>query len=200
MCSSDLMREAGLEAMAVVSHAALLGTSDNIHPCADYGELMAHFDLAKISRAPARFDEAELRHLNARLLHHLPWQAVRARLPGLDEGLWMALRGNIETLGDTDAWVAIIRDGLKPPAMPEETSFLVRAAALLPPMPWSEETWKAWTATLKAETGRTGKALFLPLRLALTGREHGPEMARLLPLIGREKALERLAALAHDRP
>jgi glutamyl-tRNA synthetase len=84
--------------------------------------------------------------------------------------------------------------------MPEETSFLVRAAALLPPMPWSEETWKAWTATLKAETGRTGKALFLPLRLALTGREHGPEMARLLPLIGREKALERLAALAHDRP
>ena len=78
------MREAGLEAMAVVSQAALLGTSASIHPCADYAALTAHFDLAKVSRAPARFDEAELRHLNAKLLHHLPWEAVRGRLPELD--------------------------------------------------------------------------------------------------------------------
>ncbi|MBM3520841.1 MAG: glutamate--tRNA ligase, partial [Alphaproteobacteria bacterium] len=174
------LRELGLEAMAVVSHAALLGTSDNIHPCADYGELVAGFDLDKLSRAPARFDEAELRHLNARLLHHLPWSSVRERLPGSDEGLWNALRGNIETLADSSVWIGIIRDSVKPMAEPGDCAFLAQAAAHLPPAPWTEETWKVWTSALKAETGRSGKSLFMPLRLALTGIDHGPEMARLL--------------------
>ena len=99
--SIGAMREQGLEAMAVVSHAALLGTSDNIHPCADYTELVEGFDLAKLSRAPARFDEAELLHLNAKLLHHLPWSAVADRLPDASERFWLAIRGNIEKLSDS---------------------------------------------------------------------------------------------------
>ena len=102
------MREGGLEPMAVVSHAALLGTSDNIHPCADYTELVDGFALDKLSRAPARFDEAELLHLNAKLLHHLPWDAVKHRMPGDSEAFWLAVRGNIEKLADAEVWRNVV--------------------------------------------------------------------------------------------
>ncbi len=186
------LREGGLEAMAVVSHAALLGTSDSIHPCADYSELIAGFDLGKLSRAPARFDEAELRHLNARLLHGLPWEMVKDRLGFGSETFWIAVRGNIETLAESKTWMGIIGDRIKTEPAPEDVEFLAGARRLLPAEPWTTETWKAWTEALKSETGRKGKALFMPLRLALTGLDHGPELAQLLPLIGRERALERL--------
>ncbi len=183
------MREQGLEPMAVVSHAALLGTSDNIHPCADYAELVEGFGLDKLSRAPARFDEAELKTLNAKLLHHLPWDAVKDRLPGESEALWTAVRGNINVLGDVADWARIIRDGATPVIAADDREFVSAARGLLPAEPWDGATWKAWTEAVKAATGRKGKALFMPLRLALTGLDHGPELAQLLPLIGRARRL-----------
>lgn len=187
------MREGGLEPMAVVSHAALLGTSDNIHPCADYGELVDGFDLDKLSRAPARFDEAELLHLNAKLLHHLPWDAVKDRLLGDSEAFWLAVRGNIGKLSDAATWRDVVRGTVTPVIALEDAEFISTARNLLPPEPWDGTTWKTWTEAVKAATGRKGKPLFMPLRLALTGLDHGPELAQLLPLIGREKALERLS-------
>jgi glutamyl-tRNA synthetase len=187
------MREQGLEAMAVVSHAALLGTSDSIHPCADYRELVEGFDFAKLSRAPARFDEAELRHLNARLLHMTPWEKVADRLDFGSETFWIAIRGNIEKLSDAKLWHDVANGTVLPMVKAEDRGFINEAAGLLPPSPWDGATWKTWTDAIKAATGRKGKGLFMPLRLALTGLDHGPELAQLLPLIGREKALERLA-------
>ncbi len=186
------MREQGLEAMAVVSHAALLGTSDNIHPCTDYAELVEGFDLAKLSRAPARFDEVELAHLNAKLLHMLPWQAVNDKLGYGSEAFWMAVRGNLEKLADSRSWFDIVTDRIKPEVADEDRAYVTGAIALLPPEPWDGTTWKTWTDALKLQSGRKGKALFMPLRLALTGLGHGPELAQLLPLIGREKVFERL--------
>ncbi len=190
--SIQSFREEGLEAMAVVSHAALLGTSDNIHPCAEYQELVDNFDLAKLSRAPARFDEAELRVLNAKLLHMLPWDAVKSRLPSGSEAFWLAIRGNIEKLSDAKAWADIVTQDLKPEIPSEDKDFIAAARAALPAEPWDASTWKAWTEAVKTATGRKGKPLFMPLRQALTGLDHGPELAALLPLIGREKALARL--------
>ena len=187
------MREEGLEPMAVVSHAALLGTSDNIHPCTDYAELVEGFGLDKLSRAPARFDEAELLRLNARLLHHLPWDAVKDRLPGATEEFWLAIRGNIEKLSGTDAWREVVDGPVQPVVEDADKGFIAEARALLPPVPWDQTTWKSWTEAVKGATGRKGKPLFMPLRLALTGLDHGPELAQLLPLIGRERALERLS-------
>ena len=191
--SISAMRENGLEAMAVVSHAALLGTSDSIHPCADYSELVEGFDLGKLSRAPARFDEAELAHLNVKLLHGLPWDAVKDRLTGGAEAFWLAIRGNLEKLADSDVWAEIIRNRINPVIAADDRAFVTEAHSLLPPEPWDATTWKIWTDALKLATGRKGKALFMPLRLALTGLDHGPELAQLLPLIGRQKALERLS-------
>ena len=190
--SIQSFRDEGLEAMAVVSHAALLGTSDNIHPCADYQELVAGFDLHKLSRAPARFDEAELRALNAKLLHMLPWDAVKDRVPYGSEAFWLAVRGNIEKLTDAKAWHDIITQDMAGVVAAEDKDFITTARGLLPPSPWDGSTWKAWTEAVKAATGRKGKELFMPLRRALTGLDHGPELAALLPLITREKALARL--------
>ena len=187
------LREGGLEAMAVVSHAALLGTSDNIHPCPDYKELVDGFDLAKLSRAPARFDEEELKHLNARLLHITPWDKVKDRLGFGSEAFWNTVRGNIETLADSKTWFDIIRNRINPVVGDEDKSFVNAAAKLLPAEPWDGTTWKIWTEAVKTATDRKGKALFMPLRLALTGLDHGPELAHLMPLIGRERVLERLA-------
>ena len=186
------MREGGLEPMAVVSHAALLGTSDNIHPCPDYAELVDGFSLDKLSRAPARFDEAELLHLNAKLLHHLPWTAVQHRLPGSSEAFWLAVRGNIERLSDAARWQGVIDGPVTPVVAEEDRGFIAQARALLPEDPWDLTTWKTWTEAVKSATGRKGKPLFMPLRLALTGLDHGPELAQLLPLIGRTQVLARL--------
>ena len=187
------MRDGGLEPMAVVSHAALLGTSDNIHPCADYAELVEGFALDKLSRAPARFDEAELLNLNAKLLHHMPWDAVKNRLPDDSEAFWLAVRGNIEKLSDVEVWRNVVSGSITPVVAPEDAEFIATAKGLLPPLPWDGTTWKTWTEAVKAATGRKGKSLFMPLRLALTGLDHGPELAQLLPLIGRETAVVRLS-------
>ena len=185
------MREQGLEPMAVVSHAALLGTSDNIHPCADIQELVDGFDLTKISRAPGRFDEKDLNQLNAKLLHMLPWNAVKHRLPEQTEAFWLAIRGNIEKFSETEFWDDIIQQDLKIDPAAEDVEFIATARTALPPEPWDGTTWKTWTDAVKAATDRKGKSLFMPLRMVLTGMDHGPELAALLPLIGRQKVLDR---------
>lgn len=191
--SISAMREEGLEAMAVVSHAALLGTSDAIHPCADYKELVDGFDLAKLSRAPARFDETELGSLNAKLLHMLEWDAVKDRLGFGSEAFWLAVRGNLEKLSDAKLWHEVVTGKVAPVVSAGDREFISASAKDLPAEPWDSTAWKTWTEALKTSTGRKGKQLFMPLRLALTGLDHGPELAALLPLIGRDKTIERVS-------
>lgn len=184
------LREAGLEAMALNSYLARLGTSDAIELRLSLEELARELDLSHTGRAQPRFDEAELWLLNAKLLHQLPFAAVAGRLPGLDEALWLAVRGNLTRMGEAADWLTV-RDGPLSPVI-EEPAFLAAAAELLPPEPWDVGTWRLWTEAVKAATGRKGRALFHPLRLALTARESGPEMASLLPLIGRGRVCRRL--------
>ncbi len=190
------LREAGLEAMAVVSHAALLGTSEAIVPHHDMAGLVDRFDLGKLSRAPARFDEAELANLNTRLLHETPYDEIAERLADLGcdggETFWLAARENISKLAEIAQWHRVTFGDIDPVVGAEDAEFITAAASALPCGAFDETTWKTWTAALKDTSGRKGKALFMPLRLALTGLDHGPELARLLPLIGRDKAVARL--------
>lgn len=193
--SLGTFREAGLEPMALTSYVAALGTSDPVEPFATMADLAARFDLAKLSRSPARFDEKELAELNAKLLHALPFSAVADKLrvvcPDADEPLWLAARGNLRTLGEIVQWRQVVAGTIEP--VIEDAAFCAVAAAALPPEPWTDATWGAWTSALKQSTGRKGRELFHPLRLALTGAEAGPEMKALLPLIGRERSIVRLA-------
>jgi glutamyl-tRNA synthetase len=192
--SIEGMREEGLEPLAVASYAATIGTSDPVAPHASLDELVARFDFGKLSRAPARFDADELRGLNAKLLHALPLEAVLARLAqmgvGGGEAFWLAIRGNLGTLADAKIWWQVVEGPLNP--IIADARLCGEAAALLPPEPWDGSTWERWAGDIKQATGAKGKTLFQPLRLALTGRAHGPELKVLLPLIGRKRALARL--------
>jgi glutamyl-tRNA synthetase len=158
------------------------------------------FDIEGLSRAPARFDIAELENLNARIVHELDYEDVKSRLAGMKadggETFWLAIRGNLGKLDEAKSWYDIIYGEAQPTVQAEDRDFVGAASALLPPEPWNENTWKDWTEAVKADSGRKGKQLFMPLRLALTGEAHGPELANLLPLIGRERALQRLQAAA----
>lgn len=192
------LREAGYEPAALRSLAVLTGSAESVRAVASLDELAGLVDLAHISRAPARFDPHELDGLNARLVHAMPFGEARDRLLAMGvpearaEAFWSAVRANLAKVGDAAAWWRIVAGPVAPAIA--DPAFIAAAADLLPPEPWDGETWKAWTGAVKAATGAKGKALFMPLRLALTGLEHGPDLAGLLPLIGWEAAVARLRA------
>ena len=188
------IREGGIEPLALDSYLAKTGTSDPVEPRLSSDELAGEFDFARIGRAPAHFVPEELTALNARLLHMLPYDAVAARLQamGLTGGaaFWDAVRPNLTHLSDAADLATLITGPVTP--VIEDASFAAKAAELLPAEPWNEDTWGTWTKAVADATGTKGRALFHPLRLALTGRENGPELKKLLPLIGRARALARL--------
>jgi glutamyl-tRNA synthetase len=191
------LREAGIEPMAVASLAVLTGTSEALRPVSTMEELAELFALSKVSRSAAKFDEQELMALNAKLLYATDYAKVAAKLAGLGvgggEAFWVAVRGNCERLADAAAWWRIVSEPIRPEVDEVERPFLDEAWASLPNEPWDIATWRDWTAILKDKTGRKGRALFMPLRLVLTGLDHGPDMTHLLPFIGRARALARLA-------
>ena len=191
----DALREAGMEPQALIAMLARLGTSQPIDPALGRDTLVQSFDLATFGRAPARFDEAELARINTAIVHRLSYGEVAARLPeGMDEAGWNAIRPNLETVAGAGEWWQMVRGPVAPPELSaEDRAYLAEAAEELC---WSDDPWGGLTAALKERTGRKGKALFLPLRLALTGQSHGPEMAALLPLIGEAEARARLTAAA----
>lgn len=190
------LREAGYEPMAVAAVAVLTGTSLPVEPYPDLAAMGQAFTLDAVSHGSARFDPAELASLNTRMLHQMPYEAARARLValGLDsEPLWLALRGNLSVFSDIADLATLVSGPVTPVVANEDRDYLATARDLLPAEPWDETTWSKWTEALKAATGRKGRALFHPLRLALTGREQGPELRSLLPLLGRRASLARLS-------
>lgn len=188
------MRQAGTEPMAINSLLARLGTSLPVEPKLNLDDLAQDFSLNIFSRTPPRFDTTELRTLNHKLFQITPYETVKERLPkDVDESLWTIVRGNLETLDKIDEWRTILSGDVINMAAPEDRPYLDQARACLPEEPWSTDTWSQWTNQLKETTGRKGKQLFMPLRQALTGMDHGPEMKELLPRIGRALALKRLS-------
>ncbi len=185
-------REVGIEPQALIALLARLGTSDPVEPFVDSAPLVESFDFARFGRAPARFDEEELAQLNARIVHQLGYAAVQDRLPaGMTEAGWDAIRPNLSTVAEAADWWQVVEGPVMAEIAEEDRTFLAQAAEIAVGIDWTNP-WPALTGALKQATGRKGRALFLPLRLALTGREHGPDMAALLPLIGKDAALERL--------
>ena len=188
--SLESLRQDGMEPMAVAAYLAKIGTSDPVEPRLTLDELARDFDFARIGRAPAHFDSEELLALNARTLHGMAYDAARLSPLGISETLWNAIKPNLNKLADAKD-LALLVSGPVAPVI-EDAALAAKAASLLPLEPWDEATWPAWTGAVAAATGLKGRGLFHPLRLALTGRGDGPELKKLLPLIGRAKALARL--------
>ena len=193
----EAMREQGIEPVALVAKLARVGTSLAVEPLTSSGPLVDSFDFATFGRAPARFDMDELAALNARIIHQLPFAAVADRLPpGMTEEAWAAIRPNLSRVDSALEWWGIVEGPAVHRADPADEGFVRDAAEVAGELDWSAEVWSELTTALKHHTGRTGKSLFRPLRQALTGRESGPEMAALLPLIGKTQAIARLRAAA----
>jgi glutamyl-tRNA synthetase len=187
----EAFRADGIEPFALVALMARLG--GEIGDAMTMTDLVAGFEITH-GRGHPRFDPAELAHINARLVHALPFETVADRLPaGMDGAAWEAIRPNLAKVAEAADWWQVVEGPVDAIPADEDLDFLAVAHATIEQLPWGPDIWQRLTATLKAETGRKGKSLFLPLRLAFTGREHGPEMAALLPLIGRARALARLA-------
>jgi glutamyl-tRNA synthetase len=187
------LRDAGIEPMAVSSLLARLGTAEPAEPRLRLADLVAEFDLARFDRAPAAFEAASLDALNAKLLQLMPFNAVAHRLPdGARLDFWEAVRPGLGRFAEVEAWWRICTAPIAPRIASEDADFLARAAELLPAEPLDGDSFARWVARLDALSGRRGEAALLPLRLALTGRENGPELRNLLPLLGRARALKRL--------
>jgi glutamyl-tRNA synthetase len=189
------LKEAGIEPIALLAMLARLGTSDPVEAVTSVEPLCAGINFARFGRAPARFDEEELAALNARVVHQLPYAAVSHRLPeGMGEAAWEAIRPNLTKVDAAGEWWAVVNGPIAAEIDPEDSEFLTQAAEVAATMIWADDPWHSLTDSLKSTTERKGKALFLPLRRALTGLDHGPDMKALLPLIGREQTLARLRA------
>ncbi len=192
---ADAFRERGIEPAALVALLARLGTSLPVEPIADRAALIASFDLATFGRAPARFDDAELERLNAAIVHQLSFADVQHRLPeGMSEAGWEAIRPNLAHVAEATEWWQVVTGPIAAPDLDaEDGAYVAQAAALLQ---WGDDPWHVLTDALKGATGRKGRALFHPLRLALTGRDAGPDLKALLPLIGEAEARVRLERAA----
>jgi glutamyl-tRNA synthetase len=191
--SIESMREAGIEPAAITSLLARLGTSDPVKPERDLAALAAGFSFDRVGRAPARFDEADLQALNARILHETPYAALAERLAtiGVSERLWDAVKSNVSTLAEAGVWRGVIEGAIEP--VIENKAVTDAAARLAPEGGLGPESWGAFVAAVKAQTGAQGKHLFRPLRLALLGRPDGPEMDKVFPLLGAARIKARLS-------
>jgi glutamyl-tRNA synthetase len=190
------LRKDGVEPSAITAYLARLGTNKDPAPLG-LAELAAAFSLSDWGRSSPRFDGKQLLTLNRKILHGLDFAAVRDRLPeGADEAFWLAIRGNLDLLTEARRWWDILHDEITPPDLAGEQAVLRAAIDLLPGAPWGPDTWKSWSTAIAELTGAKGRALFHPLRLALTGEEQGPDMAALLPLLGPARAAARLRRAA----
>ncbi|MGB3711100.1 MAG: glutamate--tRNA ligase [Erythrobacter sp.] len=187
----DAFRERGIEPEAIIALLARLGTSLPVEPIAERETLLETFDLSTFGRAPAKFDESELERINTAMVHAMSYEAVRERVPeGMDEAGWHAVRPNLARVEEAGEWWRLVTGPIDQPEFAQEDRAYLREAAQA--LEWGDDPWGDLTGTLKSSTGRKGKALFLPLRQALTGMNHGPDMGELLPLIGEDEARERL--------
>jgi glutamyl-tRNA synthetase len=186
------LRKDGIEPAAITAYLARLGTNKDATPL-PLEEIIAAFSLSDFGRSPPRFDAKQLLTLNRKILHGLDFEAVRDRLPeGATAEFWLAIRGNLDLLTEARRWWEVVNGDFTPPDLKGDEAVLKAALETLPGAPLGPESWKAWTGAIAAATGAKGRALFHPLRLALTGEDQGPEMATLLPLIGHDRAVARL--------
>jgi glutamyl-tRNA synthetase len=190
----------GIEPMAIISLLARLGTADPIEAFSSHKPLIDSFDFSKFSKGAPKCDVDELWRLNAKIVHDMPYDIIIDRLEGLalnkgdiTPAYWEAVRPNLDKFSDLQLWWNITHGPAATVIDDEDADFIAMAATHLPAAPWDETTWSAWLAEIKGNTDRKGKSLFMPLRKALTGMEHGPELDKLLPLIGPEKVTERLS-------
>ena len=196
--SLNELRDQDIESLALNSYLAKIGTSEDVTPAFSMEQLISEFDITYFGRASPRFSLPNLEKLNAKFLHGCDFKDIQPKLKthgleDVDHAFWQAVQGNLTKVKDLNHFIEICQKEITPKI--EDPAYIHQAMDVLPEMPWDLQTWSQWTELLKAKTDRKGKALYMPLRLALTGESHGPEMKDYLPLLGRDRVLKRLQGL-----
>ena len=185
------LREEGVFPLVLASYLAKIGTSDAIELAGSMQELVQQFNVSKLGRAMANYDPEEVARLNEKYLHAMPYEEAKPYLDAsIDAGFWEQIRGNLKHISETAEWWKLLHQPITPVIADDD--FASRAAAVLPEGEWGAHSWDMFVNNVKEATGRKGKELFMPLRLALTGMEHGPEMKVVFALLGRDRAHKRL--------
>ncbi|MGB1361067.1 MAG: glutamate--tRNA ligase [Alphaproteobacteria bacterium] len=186
------LRDEGIEPITILSALSRLGTNIMSDGTDTMAQLIADFDMNNYSRSMPKFDVEELEGLNAKFINNMNFDDVKDKLPStISNELWNVISGNISKLNEAETWLNVITGDVE--TVIEDAGFIKTALSLLPDGEIGDDTWKTWTSLVKDETGKKGKELFMPLRLAITGQSHGPEMGLMLPLIGRDKVIKRLS-------
>ncbi|MDC3084704.1 glutamate--tRNA ligase [Gammaproteobacteria bacterium] len=193
------IRDSGIEPMTLLNYCARIGTSDAIEAFQSIDQLVNNYSLTKISRSPARFSFEELMGLNKKVLQNISFRTLAKRLIDLDiegkdaEIFWDTVKTNINTINEAQKWWNIVKDDkINIDLRQINRDFLKIAQETLPITPWNDKTWSIWTDEISQKTGLKGRELFLPLRIALTGENSGPELAKFILLLGRDLVLSRL--------
>ena len=179
----------GIEPMALLSHLAKIGTSNTIELRVTIEELIEDFDLTLFGSSPTKIDPENLTPLSIRYLKMLPYEALKDELntlkvdKAIQAAFWDAAKNNINSRADIKKWWKICSEGVALKSLESDKDFIAVAFEMLPMPPFNETTWSTWTKKVKEKTGRSGKTLYMPLRHALTGLEHGPDMSKLMPLL-----------------
>ena len=188
------LRSHGIEPAAIASLLSRIGTADPVEAKTKMASIIEDFNISHFGRATAKFDLIELEKINAQIIQNMPFERVKGQLEAVDIGggalFWETVRGNITSVSEAKTWWEICTNEIVP--VIESKAITDAAAVLLPKGPINASIWKVWTTAIAAETGKNGKALFMPLRLALTGRDTGPEIAPLLAIMGRDRIIARL--------
>ena len=192
--SISSFREANMEPISILSLLATIGTSNSIELKDNIDQIKSEFKLSTISTSPGRIEIDVLNALNKKQVQKYNFSEIEERLKKIDEKIdqkfWETIRGNLNVVEDIKQWTDIVFNSET--IKPSDKDYIKIAMELIPDDPWNDETWGLWTSAIKEKTGRKGKELFLPLREAFTGLNHGPEMKLLIQLLGREKIIERV--------
>ena len=192
--SIESFREKNIDPLSILSLLATIGTSTSIELKSNMSQIIEEFRIKTISTSPGKIEIDLLNALNKKIVQKYEFSEIKDRLFKVDERInekfWNTVKGNLETVENIQSWTDIVfnSDSIEP----NDKEFIKTALKVMPPDPWSDETWDEWTGKVKELTGRKGKELFLPLREAFTGLSHGPEMKKLIQLLGRDKILERV--------
>ena len=193
--SVNQLREDGIDPNAINSLNASIGSSVDIKAFNSLNLLSNKFEITSLGRAPARYSNNQLHKLNTQLISNYNFEKVSLLLGhnkgNFNEELWDCIKLNISNISEIVDWIKVIDEPINIDLNIEE-EFLKIAQDLLPKEPWNKETWDQWILKIKEKTEKKGKDLFMPIRLALTGKTEGPELNKLILLMGYNKVLERL--------
>ncbi len=189
------IRESGIEPEVLLNYLTFVGDITNQSEFYEISELAKNFDAQKLSKSNAPFDERLLKEVNSGFLQQQNYDFFKKKsdllgLKQVPKEFWGAVKNNIKVFDEIKDWTEVIYGNIQP--VIDDPEYINLALNLIPEVDFNELSWQNWTETIKEKSGRKGKKLFMPLRLSITGKDFGPEMAKLLPLIGKEKTLSRL--------